>query len=1232
MTRLKSLELVGYKTFASKTLFEFGEKITAIVGPNGSGKSNIADALRWVLGEQTYSMLRGRKTEDMIFSGSEQRARAGMASAALLFDNTSGWLPIDYSEVGINRRAYRDGSNEYLVNGQKVRLKDVNEILGRTGLAEQTYTIIGQGLVDRVLSLKPEERRALFEDAAGIGLYRSRRDEALRRLEATRRNLDRVEDILAELRPRLKSLERQARRTLEYQQVRTDLLVLLREWYGYHWRRDQLDLTRSRENARQQDAALQAARTEQTRLSAQSTALRDRIHRLRSQVNAWHRELAELHNQWEAASRESAVAQERQRATLERRSRVEAELSQLDQEVALNQERLIQAQAEVEALAGQVNEARSQVNAGREALAQRRAQRSAAIKALEEARSRLEALNNRRIQVEVRQGEAQNRLAHDENALAEAEQALKTAENALRKTVQQVEITQTGVSQAIVGRTQAEEMLKTHREQMSGMETQTRSERAARDELERTQARLQAQLEVLDQAEQSLAGYADGARWLLEAARKGKLSGVLGAFSSQLDVPAAYETPIAAVLGEAVDAVLLEAAQAVETTAPLKDGIALPSALVIQALTLLEQSEARATLLPLAYLAPPEPLSEDLLTHPGCLGIASRLVKTGPKFRPVVDLLLGRVLVVQNRQAAISVLPLLSPGARVVTLKAEVFYAEGQVSAGGMLPGAGSAAANSSRRTAASTLGRQRQRRELSEALKQNRSALQMAAQKLENLASEYQALQSVEKQLQTSLDTARRQENEARAALRFAQESQAGAERQRDWQRKQVENLRQGIQQSQLRLRELADQRSSMDGESEKANQQVREYTAELANLPLDELETNLRHWETQFAVANRAVEDANRRRGEREQLFAANTDRRATRRQQLADLERDLAAMQAAREKNRTESAALDEQIGALQTLIQPGESELAALEQEQEIHGLAEAEAIKSLAIAERAASSAQLAFSRAQESLDTLRSRIEEDFGLVEFVYEDEIVGQSPLPMGTMVERLPVVKELAPDLGENIKRMRAQLRRMEPVNFEAQKEYEEVNERHTFLVEQVADLEKAEVSIKEIIGELDMVMEITFRKTFEAVAREFREFFTRLFGGGSARLVLTLPDDMTSTGVDIDARLPGKRSQGLALLSGGERSLTATALVFSLIKVSSVPFCVLDEVDAMLDEANVNRFADVLRELSQTTQFIVITHNRNTVQVADVIYGVTMGRDSTSQVLSLRMDEVEERLKA
>ncbi|HEX2997021.1 MAG TPA: AAA family ATPase, partial [Anaerolineales bacterium] len=312
--RLKSLELQGYKTFATRTLFEFASGMTAIVGPNGSGKSNIVDALRWVLGEQSYALLRGKKTEDMIFNGSDHRPRAGMASAHVLFDNSTGWLPVDFTEVGMTRRAYRDGHNDYLLNDQHVRLRDLNELLAASGLSERTYTFLGQGLVDASLALKAEDRRRLFEEAAGVGLYRVRREEALKRLESTSRNLERVLDIMSELEPRLRSLERQAKRAIEYTRAQADLKGILLEWYGYHWHRAQGELTDAREVVRAQEARMHETRETHAKAQSEHKTCRERLSGLRMQLNAWHRQSAELHNQREEVSRQLAVLEERQRS------------------------------------------------------------------------------------------------------------------------------------------------------------------------------------------------------------------------------------------------------------------------------------------------------------------------------------------------------------------------------------------------------------------------------------------------------------------------------------------------------------------------------------------------------------------------------------------------------------------------------------------------------------------------------------------------------------------------------------------------------------------------------------------------------------------------------------------------------------------------------------------------------------------------------------------------------
>ena len=1190
---LKSLELQGYKTFAERTKFEFAGAITAIVGPNGSGKSNIADSIRWVLGEQSYRLLRGKKTDDMIFAGSELRPRAGMASATIVFDNTSGWLPIDFSEVAITRRAYRDGHNEYLLNGQRVRLKDITELLGNSGLSERSYTIIGQGLVDATLALKADERRLLFEEAAGIGLYRARREEAQKRLENTARNLERVEDILAELKPRLRSLERQARRAEQYEQVKADLKVLLREYYGYHWYRAQRELQAARQNAEVQESMLEAVRQEQTDLDQKLAAYRAAIQGLRARLSSWLREISTLQTRRGEITRDLAVADERTRALRDQQQSAREELARLEAQIRSQQERLTEAQTEAEQLAAELAEAQAQHRQAQTALRARQTERLKAEQVLRQARQSLAELESKQTRLQARQAEREARLAQSRQTLLEAAKAAETAEQALRAAETRLQQAQQARERLAQSRQEAEAALAAQQERIAALEAerrQTAEQRAARRE---SLARLRAQLDVLEQAEQALSGYSGGARLLLKSARKGKLRGAAGALSSRLEVPAEVETAIAAALGEYLDAVLLEDAPSAE-----------------HALEILADSANRGALLPLGNLTPPAPLS--LPDRKGIVGLASGLVHAPGELRPAIDLLLGQTVIVRDRAAARRLLPELPLAGRAVTLRGEVFYASGPVVAG--VSGG------------ASTLSRPRQRRELREQIDSETRQIAALDARLEELARQLEALTAEERKLAEALDQARRQERAAGEALNQVRMEKERLGRQAQWQRDQRQKLEAEIEQGEAETRQISERISLLEAEIAAGREALRARQSALAELSTEEHQRQVNHWRTQSAVAERALADARARLREREAALQEAQAARDALRARAASFDGELEALQTRMSELRAQEAELAAQIERLQALIDPAEAELAETEAARDGLREAEAKARQALTMAERRNSQAQVALTRKQERLDTLRARIEDDFGLVEFEYADSVSGPVPLPLGDLVEQLPMVAELPEGLGETIKRQRAQMRRMGAVNPEAQAEYREVKQRFEFMTEQVADLHQAEADIKEVIAELDVLMEREFRRTFEAVAAEFRQIFTRLFGGGSARLVLTDPENLTETGIDIEARLPGRRTQGLSLLSGGERSLTATALVFALLKVSPTPFCVLDEVDAMLDEANVGRFRDLLRELAEQTQFIVITHNRNTVQAAEVIYGVTMGRDSASQVISLKLDEV------
>lgn len=1194
--RLKSLELQGYKTFASKTTFEFASGVTAIVGPNGSGKSNIADALRWVLGEQSYTLLRGKKTEDMIFNGSEHRSRASMASAHIVFDNTAGWLPVDFTEVGMTRRAYRDGHNDYLLNDQQVRLRDLNELLAASGLSERTYTILGQGLVDASLALKAEERRRLFEEAAGVGLYRVRREEAIKRLDTTKHNLERVLDILSELEPRLRSLERQAKRANEYSRAQADLKIILREWYGYHWHKAQQELTDSREVVKAQEARLVEAREIHARAQAEYNTFRERLSGLRAQLNAWHRQSAELHNQREEVSRELAVLEERRRSLLTAQATVLAERERSSDEERIARERLAEVEQESTQLQAEYDEAQRQYASAQQALQIKQSSRTEIEEKLQNARAQIERLNAQRAESQARLDELKSRLESLQSRLNAADKAIEAVEVNARAAGEKYAEARKKREEIESDLRALQEKEESGRREVERLESERRTKSEERANRLAEHTRLKAQLEVLEQAEQSLAGYAEGARFLLDAARQSRLKGARGALSAALDVPAELEKAIAAALGDTLDAVLLDVNE------------------IEDALQLLESDDVgRAVLLPLAEnhlqtLAKPN--DDDVL------GIAAELVNAPDDLHAAVGLMLGQTLVVRNRAAARRLIGEIPTHARLVTLLGEVFRGDGLIIAG--------------KSASSSALSRPRQKRELTETL----SAL---GAQIESLNGEIDALSAQITEAHRELAGAEGAVREARVRLEEAEgnEKQAGLEsesarRELEWQKSQHVQLKAEADEAASIRMNLIQTQGEVEAESARAQEAVRLLSMQFNEADLVEAQGQASYWTTRVAVSERALADAVTRKAERGKDVERFDTRRFELTTRLNEAETSLAELEANQNSLHERETSLREQIEALRVYVDPAERDLETAEVEEARLQDAEANAQRGLATAERLQGQVQLEQLRKQEALDNLRQKITDDFGLVMFEYAEEVEGPVPLPFEGMVEELPVVTEVSPELETQLMRQRTQVRRMGPINPEAKQEFDKESERYSFMRAQVDDLRKAEEDLKQVVAELDELTRQKFSETFDAVDKAFRAMFTRLFGGGSARLALTDPDNLVETGIEIEARLPGRREQGLALLSGGERSLTAVALVFALLKVSPTPVCVMDEVDAMLDEANVGRFRDLLQELSRDTQFIVITHNRNTVQVADVIYGITMGRDSASQMISLRLDQVTDEM--
>jgi chromosome segregation protein len=1189
---LKSLELQGYKTFAAKTMFAFAPEITCIVGPNGSGKSNIADAIRWVLGEQSYRLLRGKRTEDMIFSGSEIRSRAGMAMVSIAFDNSEGWLPIDFSEVTISRRAYRDGQNEYIINGQKVRLRDVNELLAKCGLAERTYNIIGQGLVDVALSLKAEERRRLFEEAAGIGFYRDRRDESLRRLDATRRNLERVEDILAELKPRLSSLERQASRARLFHQVRDDLMDALRVWHGYHWHHLQGVVTQTRVETQEQMQALLELRERQEVSEAELVAVRRRIEELRANLQGLSRQISQFYGERETHGRRLAVIEERGRWLEEQESLVAEEMASLDERRTEVAKKLQSARRELEQREAEAQQA----GAALKGLAAQGAESSSEAAAL---RSRVHELRTQVEKLAAQEAAWQallEQFSQRERELSERVEALSGALGETEARVAELKDAQAAAAEELE-KAEKEKESAAAREQAALAEVaklQTKTEKLSAGLVERRAklGALEARREALRSAAREWPG---GPERLVAAAGEGALEGLVGELRAALRVPAEC--------GKAIDAALGDFGQglAFETLAD-----------VLSALGWMEANAAEegAVLLPMAPSQTPEMLRAP--KDQGCLGNAASLVKVSAKYQPLLRLLLGRTIVVQDRAAALRLLPKMRADARLVSVKGDLFYPGGAVVVGAR-GSAGRRADEMPRlekqiaKTAADAEKAEAELAKASQAVEARREEAALARQALEEC---WRMAREAEVRL-----------HENQAGLKAVMGQSEALLAQRD-----------GVTQELERLRQERAARAA-DGERDAAERQRLESKLLELQMQLEAMGggLDLPQAESQLKQARQAAEEARKHVGEVEaaQLQALDAE--------LASWRARLANMRSERDKLSDEGREVQEQmattegqLAGLSAQLDSVEEELRTSEQHRSELEQEEGQIRRRLKEAEGQSSRSQIQLARREEELAGLKRRIVDDFGLVAFDQEAAMAMQEPLPIDGLVERLPRVEELPIGLGEQVNRLRAHLRRIGPVNPEAEEEYREVQERVEFLRSQMEDLTSAESKIKQVIHELDEQMEQEFRKTFDAVAENFRETFKRLFGGGSARLVLVEGDELESSGIDIEARLPGRREQGLPMLSGGERSLTACALIFALLKVSPPPFCVLDEVDAMLDEANVRRFTDMLHELGKNTQFIIITHNRHTVQEAEVIYGVSMGADSTSQVISLKLEDVEEKM--
>jgi chromosome segregation protein len=1195
--RLKSLEVQGYKSFANKVEFIFDEGITAVVGPNGSGKSNVADAIRWVLGEQSYSNLRGKKTEDMIFSGSDGRARLGLASVTLVLDNTDKWLPLDFSEVTVSRRAYRSGENEYFLNGSRVRLKDVTEILAKSGMGRQTYTVIGQGTIDRVLSLHAEERRKLFEEAAGITFHRQKRAETLAKLEATRANLLRINDIVKEIEPRMQHREKQAQRAQEYNLLMTHLDGLMRVWYGYRWGQGQSQLREAKLRLRESEALVKTQREQFTALERDINALRAQQTDLRGNLGGWYTENNRLHSQAETIQRELAVSEERAKQYLAQREEILGELQPLVVDLTAQKQQFAEAEAVLQAINQELRQAEAALRAAQQQLDGHQAQRQNVL-----ARQGAAEKQVRQLATDLTERQARlNQLEERRTALLTDRANYETEISRLTTEQQELEVEQEQLTTELVALKADLTLLETRQAQQRDVlgqldqaAEQLKGQMAAWQRQEDT---LKARQDMLGKLRSDMSGYFEGVKAVLQP--EAGLSGIIGPVSQVMQVPPNLEVAIEAALGGRLQDVVVETFAAAEAAiAHLK-----------------ESRSGRATFLPLDTLRPGAALSVPKNT-PGVVGLASELVAVEPHLRPIAASTLNRTLIVDDLPAARRAFAVMQGSFQIVTREGELMRSGGSVTGGRDRRQKGQEG---------TFLAREREWRELPGQIAEVAQAYQALSSQL---ADNHEQAAGIKKQMQ---HLAREQEqksarrNEVQAIADKVSRSLEQLARNIGWQQELLTKAGAELGRLDQRQAETRREMAQLEQQRQAAAETARQLTDEASTLSAEKLLAEVsqtRAMVTTIQGRQKSQQALLASQQAAQQQLARQIESKQARANSLA-AEREILLKQ--QQALQARSQEFSGQLEQFTSKIEATERQLTELLARQAQLEQTESHLRQRLQRSEAEHSRTSLEAARRQDELDHLQRQIQDDLGLVNLEMSEEQVGQPVLPIRPLVSDLPVVEELPPGVEEDVIRLKVQVRRLGNINLDAPREYAELRERYDFLTGQMNDLEAAATDLKEIILKLDQTMEESFSGTFQQVAKEFQRYFKALFGGGEAQLLLTDPDNMIDTGVDIAARPPGKRLQSLALLSGGERSLTAQALIFALLKISPTPFVIFDEVDAMLDEANVGRFRDALTVLARDIQFILITHNRKTIEAAKTLYGISMGDDSVSQVYSLKIDE-------
>ena len=1179
---LKSIEVHGFKSFANKILFQFHNGITAIVGPNGSGKSNVADAVRWVLGEQSAKQLRGASMQDVIFSGTELRKPLGYAAVSITLDNSDHKLAIAYDEVTVTRRVYRSGESEYLINGTQVRLKDINELFYDTGVGKEGYSIIGQGQVEKIISGKPEERRELFDEAAGIVKFKRRKYAAQKKLEDEKQNLVRVNDILSELTRQLGPMERQAETARIYLKKKEELKTLDVNLFLLDYERIAKELKETGEKQAQAQEELEEtkeryekAKTEYEQLEAELEALTQTLQEKRDSVTSGQLKKQQFESQVQ-------LLQEQINTARASDTHLKARIEGIDKELAEKTVQKDRAQLERSDRKQELDEANAKEQAAAEALNAVQEQIAGLDQAVAQGKSRIIEILNDRATIKTRMQRFATMLEQAQINKARVSQEalrLRSEESEQAETIKKVK----EEYEAITGRihTLTEQSEKTN-EQLSEKQQLLTGYNQSIEKEQTEYHRSASRLESLRNITERYDGYGNSIRRVME--QKEQVPGIYGVVADIIKVEKAYEIAIETALGGSIQNIVTDT----EETAKL----------LIEFLK--KNKYGRATFLPLSGISGRGGISSpQALQERGVIGLASTLVHADTRYQELIAYLLGKTVVVDKIDNAIALARKYRHSLRIVTTDGELLSPGGSMSGGAF-------------RNSSNLLGRRREIEDLERQVQKHKDALQTLQMQIDACRLQRNALREEIVRQKDELQKEYLKQNTAKMRLKEQQaksgDTAQGYERIRAEANEldfQIEEIREGqekekllLAQSETEEKETEEQIVLRQEELEQAREEEKDRLA--ANEEMHLKLAGLRQQE-QFIreTLNRLSAESGRLLMEKEQYeqgIAETAEDIAAKQAQIAEIEQSIA-----------DSAGHETALrGEIETLTQEKE-------QKDKVH--------KQFFTTREDLSERMSLLDRENFRLNAQIEKLnEQQDGQVTYMWEEY-----SLTFGTAKELKKEGLEHAPTLKKDIMTLKSEIKGLGNVNVNAIEDYKELSERHTFLAAQHEDLLKAEEALIKIIEELDEGMRTQFKAQFARIQTEFDKAFKELFGGGRGTLELVEDEDILEAGVRIIAQPPGKKLQNMMQLSGGEKSLTAIALLFAIQNLKPSPFCLLDEIEAALDESNVDRYANYLHKLTENTQFIIITHRRGTMTAADRLYGITMQEKGVSALVSVNLIE-------